>query len=130
MWEVKVSNFPFMGWGLFALQPTRARDELLPFVGRIYSEAEFTTMQALDPRFIRYVLKANRDVYVDGDVEYGNVAGYINSSKGCTDICNVFWEYSACRRPWNNKEWEYTMTIAKRDICAGEEFFTYYTVNL
>ena len=130
MGVVKVSNFPFMGWGLYALQPTRAGDELLPFVGRIYFEAEFTTMQALDPRFIRYVLKAKRNMYVDGDVLYGNVAGYINSSIGRRDICNVIWEYCASRRPWNREEKGYTMTIAKRDISAGEELFTYNPINL
>lgn len=130
VWEVKVSNYPFMGWGLYAVEPARAGDELLPFVGRIYSKAEFTKMETLDPRFIRYVLKAKRDMYVDGDVEYGNVAGYINSSIGRRDICNVLWEYVAGRRPWNTKERGYTMTIARRDICAGEELFTFYPVNL
>ena len=119
-----------MGWGLFTVQPARAGEELLPFVGRIFTQAEFKTMQALDPRFIRYVLKAKRNMYVDGDVEYGNVAGYINSSIGRRDICNVIWEYSDGRRPWNTKERGYTMTIARRDICAGEELVTFYLVNL
>ena len=69
-------------------------------------------------------------MYVDGVVEYGNVAGYINSSIGRMDICNVFWEYSTGRRPWITKERGYTMTIAKKDICAEEELFTSYPVNL
>jgi hypothetical protein len=67
MWKVRVSSYPFMGWGLFALQPARAGDEFLPFVGRTYSKAEFKTMKALSPRFIRYVLRAETDVYQDGD---------------------------------------------------------------
>ena len=93
-----------MGWGLFALQPTRAGDELLPFVGRTYLKAKFKTMQALSPRFIRYVLKAEADVYQDGDVEHGNVAGFINSSIGRSHISNVFWEYSTLPRPWNTED--------------------------
>ena len=83
----------------------KGRDELLPFVGRTYSKAEFKTIQALSPQFIRYVLKAEADVYQDGDVEHGNVAGFINSSIGHSHISNVFWEYSTFPRPWNTKEW-------------------------
>ena len=119
-----------MGWGLFALQPARAEDELLPFVGRTYSKAEFKTMQALSPQFIRYVLKAEANVYQDGDVEHGNVASFINSSIGRSHISNVFWEYLTFPRPWNTKEWGYTKTIAQRDISVGEALFTYYPGNL
>ena len=37
MWEVKVTTHAFIGWGLFALEITKVRDELLPFVGQWFS---------------------------------------------------------------------------------------------
>jgi hypothetical protein len=118
------------GLGSICFAAHKGRDELLPFVGRTYSKAEFKTMKALSLQFIRYVLKAETDVYEDRDVKHGNVASFINSSIGHSHISNIFWEYSALSRPWNTKEWGYTKTIAQRDISAGEELFTYYPVNL
>jgi len=32
-WDVRISNFPFMDWCLFALQSTKKGEELFPFVG-------------------------------------------------------------------------------------------------
>jgi hypothetical protein len=122
MWEVRVSMYAFMGWGLFCLQAAEARDELLSFIGRMYSKAESKALLNLNPRFIRYVLKADQNVYQDGDVEHGNVAGW-------SHIANILWEYCPLPRPWNRKEWGYTMTVASKDIAASEELFTYYPVN-
>jgi hypothetical protein len=56
LWEVKVSNFPFMGWGLFALESAKAGEELLPFSGRLYTKSEFKTVSRANLRFIWYVL--------------------------------------------------------------------------
>lgn len=130
LWEVKVSSFPFMGWGLFALQPAKAGDELLPFSGRLFTKSEVKIISGVNPRFIRYVLRAESDVYQDGDVMNGNVAGFINSSTGREYLCNVVWEYSSLPRPWKRSEWGYTMTIALTNIAVGDELFASYPVNI
>ena len=86
-------------------------------------------ISAMNPRFVHYVLRAENNVYQDGDVLNGNVAGFINSSAGREYLCNVLWEYSSLPRPWNRNEWGYTMTIAVRDIAVGDELFASYPVN-
>jgi hypothetical protein len=58
LWKVEVSNFPFMDWGLFALQSVKAGKELLPYVGRLYNKSEFKIISGANPCFIRYVLWA------------------------------------------------------------------------
>ena len=128
-WEVKISKFSFMGWGLFAMDPAKAGDILLPFVGPQYTTSEYRKMKTLVPRFKSYVFKVEDDIYIDGRVERGNVAGFINSSIGREEIANVVWEYSLLPKPWNNDEWGFVMTIASRDIEVGEELFAYYPVN-
>jgi hypothetical protein len=130
LWEVKVSNFPFMGWGLFALQSAKAGEELLPFSGRLFTKSEVKIISRVNPRFTCYVLQAENNVYQDGDVLNGNVAGFINSSAGREYLCNVLWEYSSLPRPWKSTEWGYTMTIAVRDIAVGDELFASYPVNM
>jgi hypothetical protein len=102
---------------------------MLPFVGALYSKAEFTTLHDLDPRLIQYAMKVKQNVYQDGNVRHGNVAGFINSSTSRNDIANVYWEYYNLPRPWNSKKWGYIMTMAMRDIAAGEELFTYYPMK-
>ena len=84
----------------------------------------------INPRFIRYVLRAENNVYQDRDVLNGNVAGFINSSAGRKYLCNVLWEYSSLPRPWKSNDWGYTMTIVVRDIAVGEELFASYLVNM
>jgi hypothetical protein len=118
-----------MGWGLFAMDPAKADDNLLPFVGPQYTQTEYRKMISLVPRFKSYVLKAEDDIYIEGRVKRGNVAGFINSSIGQEEIDNVVWEYSLAPKPWNNDEWGFVMTTASRDIEVGEELFAYYSLN-
>ena len=79
-----------------------------------------------DLQSMQYVKK---NVYEDGDVLNGNVAGFINSSIGREHIGNAIWEYVSLPTPWNPKTWGYIMTVATRDIEVGEELFTYYPLN-
>jgi hypothetical protein len=116
MWEVKVSRFPFMGWRLFTLQPLKAGEQVLPFVGESYSKSDFRALWRSDTRFRQYVLRADDNIYIDGDVCDGNMAGFINSSRGRSFIANVLWEYCPLPAPWNSRDWDYTMMIAARDI--------------
>jgi hypothetical protein len=128
-WEVRVSNFPFMGWGLFALQPARKGEDLLPFVGPQYTLAEYRTLKKALPRVKSYVMQVEPDLYIDGDVLKGNVAGFINSSVGREHTGNVLWEFRMSPKPWNTLEWGYVMTIASRDIVVGDELYAHYYVN-
>src|SRR5579875_1992707 len=128
-WEVKVSKFSFMGWGLFTMDPAKAGDSLLPFVGPQYTASQYRKMNGLVPRFKSYVLKAEDNFYTDGRVELGNVASFINSSIGREGIDNCIWEYSLLPRPLNKNECGYVMTIFSRDIEVGEELYTHYPVN-
>ncbi len=107
----------------------KAGDELLPFVGKFLSEAEFRNMRQADLQFAKYAMSGKKNVYQDGDVLNGNVAGFINSSIGREHIGNVIWEYVSLPTPWNPKTWGYIMTVATRDIEVGEELFTYYPLN-
>jgi len=54
---------------------------------------EFKSMYKANPRFLKYELQLEKDVYQDGDVLNGNVAGFINSSNGREEIGNVQWKY-------------------------------------
>lgn len=118
-----------MGWGLFAMQTAKEGDELLPFVGPQYTSTEYRLLSKAHPRIKSYVMQTESDLYIDGDIVKGNVAGFINSSIGRTRIGNVVWEFRMLPKPWNTKEWGYVITIASRDIKAGEELFAHYSLN-
>lgn len=128
-WEVKVSQFPFMGWGLFALEAAKAGDELLPFVGPELDAQEFRIAHRTSPRFRRYALAATEEMFVDGDVELGNVAGFINSSEGRSEIQNCQWDFVPLPAPWNPSHHGYVITVASRDIVPGDELFAEYRVG-
>ena len=93
-----------MGWGLFAIQPAKEGEELLPFVGPQYTSAEYKILSKAQPRMTSYMMQAESDLYIDGDVVKGNVAGFINSSIGRTEIGNVVWEFRMLPKSWNTKE--------------------------
>ena len=130
-WEIRVSTFPYMGWGLFTLQNLGPEEELIPFTGPYYTVNQYNKMRGFFPRVKCYALNAEKEIYIDGDVEKGNVAGYINSSANRREeIENVLWEYhDVDPRPWNKKEWGYVMTRSMKPIKAGEELFAYYPIN-
>jgi hypothetical protein len=76
-------------------------------------------------------LNVEKTFYIDGDVEKGNVVGYISSFiDRREEIENVIWKYHDVDiRPWNKQEWGYVMTRSIRPIKAGEYLFAYYEVN-
>lgn len=92
-----------MRWGLYALHSAKAGDELLPFVGALYTEVKFSILHNLDHQVRQYAMKLKSNVYQDGDVKHGNVAGFMNSSAGRKDIANVHWECCSLFRPWTCK---------------------------
>jgi hypothetical protein len=105
--------------------------ELIPLTGSYYTVNQYNKMQGFFPRVKCYALKAEKEFYIVGDVEKGNVAGYINSSANIgEEIENVLWEYhDVDPRPWNKKEWGYVMTRSMKPIKAREELFAHYPVN-
>lgn len=119
-----------MGFGLFTLNPIHKYEELIPFTGPRYIAKEYKALAKYYPRLCRYVLREDDDSWVDGDVENGNVAGYINSSAQREELQNVDWGFQPYPRPWDLKEWGYTMTRALCDIAAGSEIFAFYPINL
>ena len=90
-WEVRVSTHPHMGWGLYAMEAAKSGDELLPFVGKRFSKVEFCRRCEEDKRFLKYAIRLKKNVYQDGDVLNGNVAGFINSCIGREHIGNALW---------------------------------------
>jgi hypothetical protein len=56
------------------LEVAKAGEELLPFVGRLYTKAEFRVLKEVNPHLKKYALRAEANVYQDGDVVHGNVA--------------------------------------------------------
>ena len=69
-------------------------------------------------------------VYIVGDVHYGNVPGFINSSRNTNAKANVCFAFSPDIPPWSiSKEKieiaEYGVETID-DICEGEELFADY----
>lgn len=69
-----MSKHPYMRWGVFAIQATKANDELLPFVGQLFLKTEFKGMCKANPWFINYVLELKKIVHEDEDVLNGDIA--------------------------------------------------------
>ena len=88
-WEVEILKFSFMYWGLFAMDPAKADDILLSFVGPQYTTSDYQKMKNLVSRFKSYVLKLEDDIYINGSVKKGNVAGFINNFIWREEIGNV-----------------------------------------
>ena len=92
-----------MGWGLFALQPTKEGEELLPFVGPQYTLAEYKTLSKAQPRVKSYAMQVEPDLYINKDVMKGNVAGFINNSIGCKEIGNGYGNCACCLNHGTNR---------------------------
>jgi hypothetical protein len=78
----------------------------MSFTGPYYTTNQYKKMQGYFPRVKCYALNAEKTLYINGDVEKGNVAGYINSSTDRREeIENVIWKYhDVDPRPWNKQE--------------------------
>jgi hypothetical protein len=61
-WEIRVSTHPHMGWGLYAMEAAKVGDELLPFVGKQLSGAEFKRMCQANQRFAKYAIHVKKNV--------------------------------------------------------------------
>lgn len=122
---------PVDGVGVLHSPHINKGDDLLPFTGPHYNYSEYRRLNKYFPHLQRYALMELTIVYIDGDVEHGNVVGFIKSSWGRREeVENVYWEYIEYPCPWDSSEWGYVTTNALKDIKAGSELFCYYWVNI
>jgi hypothetical protein len=151
-WIVKDTTLGFgCGLGVFACEdihvpyPLHRKDDgvhLFPYVGSVYSRRQWTVLVTQHPSWKVYQLdmdshpEAMHRPYhtrvIDGDpVHYGNIAGYINSTKGSKPKKrpNVHWvqidgptlhEYCIVHMD------DHVMTTVIVSIRAGEELFCDY----
>lgn len=82
MWEDCVAMHPYMGWGLFALQATKAQNKLLNW--RITSKYEVR----------KYVLQLKETIYQDGGCCESKNVLFIHNYIGMEEIAIVRWVHS------------------------------------
>ena len=115
-----------MGRGLFLVDGAKKNEDLIPYTLPHLIKAEYKKIS----RTKRYTLQEEEDTYINGDVEKGNVAGYINSSFGQNKALeNIEWIFEPSASPWNAKQVGYIMTRTLRDILPGEEIYASYHGN-
>ncbi|MCO5590770.1 hypothetical protein L7F22_044745 [Adiantum nelumboides] len=139
--EIKTSTIPNAGYGLFAHDNIRESQFLMYYIGIKLDYDSWKTMCAKNPRVKMYSIVEDPNVdkdedllYVYGDVNMGNVAGYINSSIYCRHRENVEYQLYPGISPWktfkqdlvDSKEFGYIGIHATRNINIGEELLCYY----
>ncbi len=139
--EIKPSSIPNAGYGLFAQDNIGASQFLMYYTSIKLDYDSWKTMCAKNPRVKMYSIVEDPNVdtdedlfYVYGDVNMGNVAGYINSSIYCRHRENVEYELYPGIPPWkifkqdlvNSKEFGHIGLRATKDINIGEELLCYY----
>lgn len=140
-YEIKTSTIQNAGNGLFAQDNIKARQFLMYYTGIKLDYDSWKNMCANNPRVKVYsmvedpTVQKNEDLsYLYGDVNMGNVAGYINSSIYCRHKENVEYEFFPGLPPWktfkqdvvDSKEYGYIGIRATKDINVGEELLCFY----
>lgn len=136
MYSVDESTLLGASRGLFARSKVTQGAVLFPYNGPKYRYDEWRDLCGQDDRMKIYALRegqcdtidTNDDCRSYGNVETGNVAGYINSSKHCKEKTNACWEYAPNLTPWiedNHNvtidDYGFVVTIAIKDINIGDE---------
>lgn len=138
IYEVKQSTIPNAGYGLFLHSRVMPGTYLFPYNGPRYKYKTWSKLCTYLPRMKMYTIyedpkvepKKDRMMIV-GDVNYGNIAGYINSSKKFNDKTNACWEYDPSLPPWKSKassvdDYGYIATVCTVDMYPGDELFIEY----
>ena len=68
-----------------------------------------------------YKLDAKDRIYIEGDVQHGNVSSYINSCKYCKDKCNIQYDFFTGLPPWF-KEGGASPNVAESTYIFGKIF--------
>ena len=141
-YEIKNSTIPNSGYGLFAQDNIKASQFLMYYTGLKLDYDSWKLMCIKNPRVKVYSIVEDPNVdkdedhyYFYGDVNMGNVAGYINSSIYCRDRENVEYELYPGIPPWktfehdlvDGKEYGHIGIRASKDIHIGEELLCYYS---
>ena len=141
-YEIKTSTIPNYGYGLFAQDNTRALQFLMYYTGIKLDYDSWKIMCAKNPRVKVYSIVEDPNVdkdedlfYFHGDVDMGNVAGYISSSIYCRNRENVEYELYPGIPPWrtfkhdlvDGKEYGHIGVRVIKDIGIGEELLCYYS---
>ena len=141
-YEIKTSTIPNAGYGLFAQDNIRAFQFLMYYTGIKLDYDSWKIMCAKNPRVKVYSMVEDPKVdkyedlfYFYGDVNMGNVAGYINSSINCRNRENAEYELYPGIPPWrtfkqdlvDSKEYGHIGVRATKDINIGEELLCYYS---
>ncbi|MCO5567907.1 hypothetical protein L7F22_021603 [Adiantum nelumboides] len=139
--EIKTSTIPNARYGLFAHDNIRESQFLMYYIGIKLDYDSWKTMCAKNPRVKVYSIVEDPNVdkdedllYVYGDVNMGNVAGYINSSIYYRHRENVEYQLYPGISPWktfkqdlvDSKEFGYIGIHATRNINIREELLCYY----
>lgn len=140
-YEIKTSTIPSSGYGLFVQDNIRASQFLLYYTGLKLDYHSWIRLCAKNPRVKVYSIVEDPKVdkvddlfYFYGDVNMGNVAGYINSSIHCRYRENVEYVLYPEIPPWktfkgeliDGKEFGHIGIRALKDITIGEELLCYY----
>lgn len=141
-YEIKTSTIPNSGYGLFAQDNIKASQFLMYYTGIKLDYDSWKIMCTKTPRVRVYSMvedpKVDKDedlFYFYGDVNMGNVAGYINSSINCKNRENAEYELYPGIPPWrtfkqdlvDSKEYGHIGVRATKDINIGEELLCYYS---
>lgn len=140
-YSIKTSTIPNAGFGLFAQENIKSSQFLLYYFGVKLDHHSWKEMCSKNPRVKMYSIVEDPTIenlddlfYIYGDVNMGNVAGYINSSISCKDSENVEYVFYPEVPPWNiskrsivnHIEIGYIGICALKDINVGEELLCYY----
>ena len=111
--EVRPSNIPNSGNGVFAKQDIKAGDMLGHYRGEALTNDQFYR-RFKDKNYGEYVLTLkNETINVDAEKRGYNWISRLNAPRGTTMKANVYWDDNG-------------RTFAKRNIKAGEELLATY----
>ena len=107
--EIKKSNIPGAGVGVFAKKDIKAGEDLGVYRGEWLSMEEFNNQN----RSFIYALGLPNGIFIDAEKNGYNWVSRVNSPRGTHMKTNIYWD--------NNG-----LVFAKRNIKAGEEFYLAY----
>lgn len=138
--KVQASTIQGAGLGLFVHTPLTKGVTILHYGGDKYYYHDWKKLCSKYPRASKYSMVEDPKVdciddwvYIVGDVEDGNVAGYINSSHGMVLRPNVCYALAPSLPPWHSKdtninsnEYGHICVETISDIDIGDELFVDY----
>jgi len=116
--EVKKSNIPGSGKGLFAKVDFKKGERIIEYLGEIITEAELDKRAEND--IYGYAFFISKKKCVDAYYTPEALARYANDAAGLVRVTGV--KNNCCYSIWKNRGW----IEAEKPIKAGEEIFVSY----